>query len=431
MTVFLMNPVSSSPVSILSDNDAAAPIETLFRRHTNLFTLWIDPISRVRSYILTGRVAPFQQSFYYVNPSTSDDGRYHWFFCAFPPAGSANQGRSLAVIDFKTGKLHHYPETEFTDASPVVDTTTGTAYWCAGLEIWKRRPEPEARAEPVNRFPTELARNRRPWRLATHLTFSADRKALNLDAEIGTEWFVGHAPLDGGPFELWQRFDRCYNHAQFSPVDSALQLIAQDHSVHPVSGEVTPYENRMWLIRRGEAAFPLFSSPHSIQPHITGGNPHFETQTDYTITDERAQHGHEWWGADGRHVWYISYGKGVKRVSPVQDGYPELVWRHPSISHAHSNSLETHLVCDSLPPNDPADRRVTFFDVETQKEINIVSHMSELKNDLRRYHVHPHPQFCLQDRLICYTTTVLGRVDVAFTPVEALKKALLDVCPPA
>lgn len=34
--------------------------------------------------------------------------------------------------------------------------------------------------------------------------------------------------------------------------------------------------------------------------------------------------------------------------------------------------------------------------------------------------IHPHPQFCLNDRYICYTTNVLGRVDVALTPVEAL-----------
>ncbi|HEY9249884.1 MAG TPA: hypothetical protein VIO38_12160 [Rariglobus sp.] len=422
-----MNPVASWPASIFSDDDTASPAETLLRQNPGMFKPWTDPASGVTSYILTKRVAPFQQSFYYVNPSLSDDGRYFWFYCAFPPAGSANQGRSLGVADLKTGTVHHYPETEFTDASPVVDTATGTAYWCTGLEVWKRRPEPGAQAKLVNRFPAALARNRRPWRLATHLTFSADRKALNLDVEIGTEWFIGHLPLDGGPFELWQRLERCYNHAQFNPVDPSLQLIAQDHSVHPVSGEVTPYENRIWLIRRGEAAAPLFPSPQAIPPHVAGGNPHFETQTHYTITDERAKQGHEWWGSDGQHVWYIAYGQGVKRVKPISKGDPkaELIWPHPSISHAHANSLETQLVCDSLPPDDPSDRRVSFFDLPTRKQINIVSHMPELNNDLRRYHVHPHPQFCLQDRLICYTTTVLDRVDVAFTPLSALRSALL------
>ena len=34
-----------------------------------LFTPWRDPVSGVESFILTTRVAPVQQSFYYVTPS--------------------------------------------------------------------------------------------------------------------------------------------------------------------------------------------------------------------------------------------------------------------------------------------------------------------------------------------------------------------------
>lgn len=421
-----MNPVDLWSAPTASSSTLSA--ESLLQRHPDLFTRWVDPKSGVTSYVLTRRVAPVQQSFYYVNPSFSDDGRYFWFYCAFPPGGSANQGRSLAVVDLIDGRVQHFPETAFTDASPAVDTATGTVYWCTGLEIWKRSPAPDAQPEFVNRFPAELARNRRPWRLATHMTFSADRQALNLDVEVGTEWFVGHAPLDGSPFELWQRLDRCYNHAQFNPVDSTLQLIAQDHSVHPVTGEVCPYENRIWLIRRGETAKPLFPKKQTTAPRITAGNPHYETPGTYTITDERARHGHEWWGADGRHVWYIAYGKGVKRAIPVADGNPadELVWPHTTISHAHSNAAETRLVCDSLPPDDPSDRRVTYFDIPMQRSVNIVSHLPALPVDLPRYHLHPHPQFCLHDQLICYTTTVFGQVDVAFTPVKALDALMAE-----
>lgn len=417
------NPAANSP--FLNQHDSAAVAHVF--RNSDLFTRWTDPQTGVESFILTERVAPFQQSFYYVNPSSSDDGRYFWIYCAFPPAGSANQGRSLAVIDLRQGRVHHYPETAFTDASPVVDGATGEAYWCTGLEIWKRRPEPEATPLLVNRFPANIARNRRPWRLATHLTFSADRKALNLDVEIGDEWFVGHAPLDGSPFELWQRLERCYNHAQFSPVDPDVQLIAQDHSVHPASGKIAHYENRLWLIRRGERAVPLFPNPQTTRPQAKAGNPHYADDAGYVIADERAMQGHEWWGADGRHVWYIGYGQGVKRVVPAPDGcdpVAELVWPHRTISHAHSNREERYLVCDSLPPDDSSDRRVTFFDIAAQKEINIVSHMADLSADLRRYHVHPHPRFCLDDRVICYTTTVLGRVDVAFTPMAGLLESL-------
>lgn len=384
-----------------------------------LFDPWTDPSSGVTSHILDDRVAPLQQSFYFVNRSFSADGRYYWFYCAFPPAGSANQGRSLAVADLWEKSLHHYPETAFTDASPVIDEHTGEAYWCTGLEIWKRRPEPEAEPVFVNRFPPDIARNRRPWRLATHLSFSADRRALNLDVEIGCEWFIGHMPLDGGGFVLWQKFDRCYNHAQFSPVDPDVQLIAQDHSIHPFSGEPASYDNRLWLIRRGQAALPLHPHPLVRVPLLVAGNPHYFNDRPRIIEDERASLGHEWWSADGRHVWYVHYGAGVARA-PIHGGNEEIVWRKPLLSHAHTNGGENWLVADALPPEAPEKHQVLFYNMATGRQTEIVSLLPQVSPLLSRYHIHPHPQFCLQDRFICYTTTVRGRVEVAFVDVHEL-----------
>ena len=39
------------------------------------------------------------------------------------------------------------------------------------------------------------------------------------------------------------------------------------------------------------------------------------------------------------------------------------------------------------------------------------------------YHIDAHPRFILGDSLICFTTTVYGRVDVAFVSVEQLVEA--------
>lgn len=370
-----------------------------------LFSVWRDPVSGVESHLLTRHVAPLQQSFYYVNQSFSGDGRFLWIYCAFPPAGNANQGRSLAVVDFKLQEVRHYPETGFLDASPAVDPATGEAYWCTGLEIWKRGPLAGDTPTFVNRFPQSLARNRRPWRLATHLTFSADRRALNIDAEIGRQFFVGHAPLDGGEVVVWQELDRAYNHGQFSPVDPDLQLINQDSAVDPVTGACPNIENRMWLIRRGGKVTPIFA--------------------DATAADA-GMHGHEWWSADGRHVWYIHYHHGVMRVDPfsseeaVGAPKPELMWASDTVSHAHADATGSLIVADCIPGPATGINRVVFINRRTGREIEIVSHMEYPPEDLRRYHVHPHPQFCLNDRYICYTTFVLGRLDVALVPVESL-----------
>lgn len=360
---------------------------------SSLFSRWEDPQSGVESFILSSEVAPFQQSFYYTNPSYTNDGRYLWFYCAFPPSGSANQGRSLAVADFETNEVHVYPETQFLDASPGVDLDSGEVYWCSGPEIWKRGPLASQSAQLVNRLPAQIVRNRRPWRVATHFTFSADRKSLNFDAEIGRQWFVGHVPLDGSAVVVWQEFDRAYNHGQFSPTDPDLQLINQDSAVDPVTGDCPSYENRMWLIRRGETAWPIFS---------TG-----------------PKHGHEWWSADGQHVWYIHYNRGVERVSLAKPE-PELMWPSDVVSHAHVDASERYIVADCIPGRDTGIGKVIFYNTETQREISVVSDMPYPAEELRRYHAHPHPQFCRNDEYICYTTLVRGRVDVALVSVAQL-----------
>ncbi len=367
---------------------------------SSLFTRWRDPSSQVESLLLDPDTAPLQQSFYYTNPSFSADGRFLWIYCAFPPAGNGNQGRSLAVVDFELQQVRHYPETGFLDASPAVDLASGEVYWCSGLEIWKRGPLAGDSPVLVNRFPASLALNRRPWRIATHLTFSADRRALNIDAEIGRQWFIGHAPLDGGDVVIWRQFDRCYNHGQFSPAAPDLQLINQDSSTDPVTGESPNYENRMWLIRRDGHAAPIFAD---------------------ATASGAAKHGHEWWSADGRHVWYIHYGRGVMRVNPFSaTSEPELMWASDTVSHAHTDTSESYVVADCQPGVATGISKVIFYNRKTGREIALVSHLPYPPDDLRRYHVHPHAQFCLGDRYICYTTTVRGRIDVALVPVATL-----------
>jgi len=371
-------------------------------QNPSLFTTWKDPKSGVESHILTRRVAPFQQSFYFVNPSTTSDGRYYWFYCSFPPSGNHNYGRCLGVLDFETGEMHCYPETQFLDASPGVHPETGEVFWCSGLDVWKRGPKPGDRVAHVNRLPEELALGRRPWRVATHLTFSANRKSLNLDAEIGCDCFVGEIPLDGTAVRVWQKFDRCYNHGQFSPTDPELQLIAQDSATNPATGKQTHIDNRMWLIRAGEPAFPIFPK---------GGS---------------TMHGHEWWSANGERVWYVHYHRGVEcvdikdiRPGMKEDPKPTLAWNLEPVSHAHTDSRERWIVGDVLPPQEK-DSCVLFHDRETGRTIPIASFMPYLSPGMSKYHIHPHPQFCLNDEYICYTTMVLGQVDVAFVSVRHL-----------
>jgi len=363
-----------------------------------LFIPWTDPRSGVVSYLLDKRIAPLQQTFYFTSDSLSRDGRYLWFYCAFPPGGDTYYGRQLAVVDFEKQEVRHDPRTQFTDASPYVDTATGEVTWTTMLGLWKRGPRADDPILPVNTFPNSLARDRRPLRLATHLFRCADGKSFAIDAQIGQEWFLGDMPLDGSPFRLWRKFERCYNHAQFSPVDPDLILLAQDGWHDPVTGEKGDAEDRIWFARRDGSLEPLFPD------------------------DPSNMRGHEWWGRDGRHVWYVHYGQGVVSFN-VAERRTEMVWPLILASHAHADSTERYLVADVTPSNHP-ESRIVFFNRETGREIDIVSDLPYPAPDLNRYkshyHVHPHPRFTEDDRYILYTTTVRGIVDVAAIPVASL-----------
>lgn len=361
--------------------------------HSKLFTPWTHPTTGVTIYLLTRKVAPLQEAFYFVNESMTCDGRYLWFYCAHPPSGSAGQGRMLGVVDFEKDEVHAFPETAFHSASPYIDPDDGTAYWGVGRWLWRRGPQPDAVAEMVNALPEDLVKGRTVSRLATHLTRSADGREFFIDAAFGLQWVFGTLPVDGGDFQFWQRFDRNYNHAQFSPTDPDLVLFAQENHPDPITGLTFPIVDRMWLIRRGELARPVFSSPIRLT--------------------------HEWWDPGGDHVWCV-WGNEAWRTNIATQEVEKIQW--PSHCwHAHTSRDLRHVVADS---NERFYRgcpsKVGFLNRESGIYVEIADN-PEMKGIVgSQYHIDPHPRFCSQDRYIVFTTTVRGQVDLAITGVEDL-----------
>lgn len=374
--------------------------------NSKLFSAWSHSGSGLESFILTERVAPVQQTFYYTHPSFSADGRYLWLGCGFPPPGGKHAQQVLGVVDFEHDELRVYPETQFTSSRPMLDESTGEVYWCNHLDVWKRGPRAEEVAVRVNQFPAELARGRLE-RLATHPTFSADRRTLNIDARFclpdGKQvCYIGEMPLDGSPFRLWQQFENVtYDHGLFSPTEADVQMFAheywKDQGDEAFDG-LRPY-HRMWRIRRGETARPILREPVS-------------------------HSGHEWWDADGKHVWYVHYGVGVKKVH-VSTGAETMMWPG-ALSHAHSDRSGRYLVADKMDDPGMPDCHVLFRDTETRREVTIVDSPPLTADRTQCVHLHPHPQFCLGDRYVCYTTTVHGRVDLALVRTDQLIQSVND-----
>lgn len=356
---------------------------------SKLFTPIKNAANGLTIYLLTHKVAPVQQNFYFVNDGMTGDGRFLWFYCAFPPS----PGKTLGLLDLESEEVRRFPETQFNDASPYVDPVSGVVYWCAHESIWSRGPRESETVQRVNSLPEDVVRQRTIHRLATHLSRSADGKEFFVDAALGLQWVFGTLPVDGGDFQMWQRFDRNYNHAQFSPADPDLVLFAEENHPDPITGLGFPILDRMWLIRRGQPAHPVFSSPTRVT--------------------------HEWWDEDGKHVWCV-WGNDAWRTNIATRQVEKIEWPH-HCWHAH-NSRDNHfMVADSnarFYRGCPS--TVNFINRVTGKHIQIISNPEMTGITGSRYHIDPHPRFCNQDRLVVFTTTIREQVDLAIVKTSDL-----------
>ncbi len=359
------------------------------------FEAWTDPKSGVVSYLLTERVAPIQQSFYFTNPSLSSDEQWLWIYASCPPG----EGRTLAAVSLDPDQpaIRHFSGSIFNDASPMVSEDGRGCYFCCRNGVWLQTIEGEARR--VVALPASIVRDRPVHRIATHLTLSADGRYFLLDSYIGLNWCVSIADRHTGEVTLLKEFTRCHNHGQFSPVDPKLFTLAQDWWRDMATGQWFHYDQRVWLMDiDGERFEPL-------QP------------------TQWCKHGwdpcHEWWDAQGQ-VCLVDYGKGVYRCEPACGAEMAHIWRRP-LCHAHCDSSGRYFCADQSPYHwheHPCE--VLFYDSQTRSEVAIASALPQPPIERSLYHIDPHPQFSPRDTTVVYTTTVRGRVDVAITPLAQL-----------
>ena len=370
---------------------------------SKFFTPYKDSESGITSWLLTKKVAPVQQGFYFVNSSLSQDNRFLWFYCAFPPAGNHWLGRTLGVIDFEKQTINHYPETAFINCSPLVCDATGGIYWATTKCICYRGPHPKDTVDIIAALPEDLFGERFVKRVATHFTFSPDGRELFFDAQSGDGFFAGTVDIKTGKLQVWQKFDRLYDHGQFCPKDNDLALLAQENMIDPLTGVKTRYEDRLWLIKRDGTFKPVFAQ----KTRVT----------------------HEWWDTDGRHVYAINNsrqfgGPAIFRVNPhtaeVENIWPGQYWHAHDFDHARLLVADKHHLtgfyrgCPSS---------VYFIDRENKKEVTIVSLNPEHHSLGSVYHIDPHPRFSPDGSMVVHTTTVRGEVDIALTLTADLLQA--------
>lgn len=381
------------------------------------FTKRFDPVSGAVYYVLSTRVAPLQQGFYFVNSGFSDDGRYMWFYCAFPPTSQ----RALGVVDFLTDDVRWFPDT-FTVDSYMVDLETGNAWWGTKSGFYMRTPHPDDSPRRIAPLPKEA---KGFFTLAsTHLSFSPDRKELFVDVVSGDRSVLGTINIADGSFTEWYHTEigTIYNHALFNPVDPNLALCAHEYHSSPFGG---PFEAPP---RSEKGEYPRL---HTISRD--GVNTMYPPMIDYAS--------HEYWNADGEKIYYVDGHRifstniktGEKKIAVDCDRFHDLDALPVTAWHSHATADEKYFVADSsfydhgLTWWRGCPSKVTFYNTVTDKALDIVTRNPALPQwtpeDPCPYHIDPHPRFVLHDQYVSFTVTTDGRVDAAVAPVEGLLEA--------
>lgn len=356
------------------------------------FTPWTEPESGLVSYLLTEKPAPVMQTFYYTNPSISVDERWLWFMAAHPPSTGIMIG--VVSLDPNAPAIKLFPQTSAVKPAPCVSSDGNHCYYCCRQSVY--RVSTEGKVDEVFELPGQIVSGRRVHSLASHLTFSADGKHLLLDPYIGNEWLIMTVELETGKPNVLHRFNRHYNHAQFSPWDVEWLLIAQDHYHDKDTGRFYHYDQRTWLMDRSGQTF------EPLMPQLRN--------------KYNAKPCHEWWSGPGKVAW-VDYDEGVYELD-LATREVEHIWQEP-LCHAHSSSDRQYWCADQSPyawPDKLCD--VLLFNRSTGQRQYIVKQMPPPPVNRGWYHLDPHPQFSPQGTWVDYTTMVRGEVDVALCPVN-------------
>ena len=234
--------------------------------------------------------------------------------------------------------------------------------------------------------------------MTCRLTASADGRLLLLVGQIGNHPFVAVGERETGKVRVLHEFQRAHAHASFSPHDPDLFMVTQEWYKDPITGRRFSFDVHAWLMDVGQTLFePIL---------VQGWSGHGSSPN------------HEFWSGDGWVCW-VDFKRGAFEWHP-EDRMLYHVWQRP-LCHAHA-SADRQLWCADQTPYtwDQETCAVLFYRRETGQETAIVSALPRPDLDWRALHLHPHPQFVLDDRYVVYTTTVFGRADVALAPVGAL-----------
>lgn len=365
------------------------------------FEEYVDEKTGVKSYILRKKVAQIQQNFYFTNPCLTNDGKFLWFRCLNEPSQVASLG--VVSLDNENPFIRQFPGTAYKgDNLPTV--IPGSSDVMFGLENGIYKINVEGNIDKVLELDKKFLNFRTPERLMTHASISCDGKNIILDMVLAGKVYIAVGNLETGEVNIIHKFEREYDHAQFSPIDPNLILLDQDWRRDYHTGEYFPIDNRIWLMDiRGTRFEPLLQN--SWYGH------------------DGTENSHDFWSQDGKVCW-VDYAHGAFECD-IESRKVTHVWKRP-MCHCFTTANRKYWCADDTPyawKERPC--KVLFYDRESNKELEIFSALPypEVPRG-GNYHLDPHPTFSKDGKYIISMVTVYnGQVDIAITPVEPLIEA--------
>lgn len=368
--------------------------------HHSYFEKYIDKQTGAESYILKEKVAQIQQNFYFSEIGLTEDNEYMWFQCMNWPA----EFIYLGVISMNPEKpyIKAFPAAGFQGGGNKPNLIPGThdAIFAAGSAVY--RIDVFGNIKKVFEIDEEFLTYRTPDRLSTQLTVNSAGKLVALDMRIAGKTYLATGNLETGEVKMLHKFNRHYDHAQFSAIDPKLILLDQDWERDYHTGERFDIDQRMWLIDTDCTKF---------EP---------------VLPKKWFRHGsiicHDFWSKDG---WICWPDYDAVYEYNIESEETNKVWDN-SMCHVHTNDRK-YWVGDASPYTwDQKPCRVIFFNRESGKEIDIFSALPKPNYKSGGvYHLDPHPQFSRDGESIISMTTVNdGEVDISITPV----KPLAEIC---
>ncbi len=369
---------------------------------SKLFRKYVDPKSGVVSYVLAARIAEEQQSLYFTQKSMTEDGRFLVFSIC---GGERRTEKTIALIDFLKDELLSL---EVRGGHPFLDTTTAMLYWFEADGFFRMDLRAASRQkEKLCDIPKELKdEGKQVKSLVTHVTLTADRSQVFMDARVDDRFIQGMLDIKTGRFEKWGEEAVCVNHGQINPVNDRLALCAHET-------RWTDSQNVEHRIQKVDGVYPrlLLVEPNGKRRIVPPLN-------NYAT--------HEYWSADGKGFYYCSFGKqsGVVYYD-LASGQQRLVAPVGALHHATMTTDHRYFTYDRSvgPWYRGCSWQVGFYNSVTGKGIFLYSVLPAFntKEEPSKLHPDPHPQFVCGDRyIVCTINRGDGRMDVSVTPVAPL-----------